>query len=202
MIEISEKEFLAGKHDALIINELAKDNLIIFPSESSYGLAGIANSTVVCKKIHLTKKEDLDKPIGLIVDSVHKVEDHLEMGSAGKILLQTKFSTPLTILFKKKFDCPCTTNEFIGVRIPLNKTALKLCSFHDIPLTAPSANLHGNPAIFSPKEIKKYFGKTDFIFINGGELETRAPSTYYHFEEKRILRAGEISLAEIQKVLK
>ena len=163
MIEISEKEFLTGKHDTLIINKLAKDDLIIFPSESSYGIAGCANSATVCKKIHSAKKEDLDKPIGLIVDSVHKVEDHLEMGSAGKTLLQTKFGTPLTILFKKKIDCPCTTNDFIGVRIPLNKTALKLCSFHEFPLTAPSANLHGNPAIFSQKEIKKYFGKTDFI---------------------------------------
>ena len=202
MIEISEKEFLSGKHDTLIINALKEDNLIIFPSESSYGFAGCANSTTVCKKIHSVKKENHDKPIGLIVDSPKKIEDHLEMGQTGKILLGTKFNSPLTVLFKKKIDCPCTTNDYIGIRIPLNKTALKLCSFHDLPLTAPSANIYGNPAIYSPKEIKKYFGKTDFVFINGGKLKIRAPSTSYHFEEGKIIRAGEIPLIEIQKVLK
>ena len=202
MIEISEKEFLSGKHDTLIIDELAKDNLIIFPSESSYGFAGCANKTTVCEKIHKTKKEDYSKPVGLIVDDANKIEDHLHLGEKGKKLLETKFKAPLTVLFKKKMDHPSTSNNYLGIRIPFNKTALKLCSFHDHALTAPSANLHGNPAIYSPIEIKKYFGKTDFVFINAGELKTRAPSTYYHFEDNTILRAGEISLPEIEKVLK
>ena len=202
MIEISEKEFLDGKYDTLIINALKEDNLIIFPSESSYGFAGDANSTTVCKKIHSAKKEDLDKPIGLITDNVTKVEPFLEMAPNGKDLLEEKFSSPLTILFKKKIDCPCTPNDFIGIRIPLNKTALKLCSFHSVPLTSTSATLYGNPAVYSPKEIKKYFGKTNFIFINAGELQTRAPSTCYHFDEEKIIRAGEIPLIEIEKKLK
>ena len=202
MIEISEKEFLSGKHDTLILNELAKDNLVIFPSESAYGFAGHANKTTVCEKIHKAKKEEHTKPVGLIVDDARKIEDHLYFGEKGKELLKNKFNAPLTVLFKKKTNHPSTSNNYLGIRIPLNKTALKLCSFCDHALTATSANLHGNPAIYSPNEIKKYFGKTDFVFINGGELKTKAPSTYYHFEEGTILRAGEISLTEIEKVLK
>ena len=201
MIEISEKEFLSGKHDTLIIDELNKDNLIIFPSESSYGFAGVAHSEKVHQKIHSTKKEECTKPIGTITNHPDKVEDLLHMGERGRVLLENIFASPLTILFKKKRDHPCTHNDYIGIRIPLNETTLKLCSFHDGPLTAPSANISGNPAIFSPLEIKKYFGKEDFVFINGGELQTRAPSTSYHFEENRTLRAGEISLDQIQKVL-
>ena len=201
MIEISEKEFLEGKYDNLIISELVKDNLIIFPSESSYGFAGITYSENACNKIHSVKKEDKTKPIGIITDNANKVMDFLEMEKKGKALLETKFSYPLTILFKTNKNLPCTSNEFIGVRIPLNQTALKLCNLCDKPLTAPSANIHGNPAIFSPNEIKKYFEKENFIFINAGELKTKAPSTYYHFEENKILRAGEISLQEIEKAL-
>ena len=88
------------------------------------------------------------------------------------------------------------------MRIPLNKTALKLCEVFEFPLTAPSANLHNEPAIYSAEQILSVFGKKDFVFINAGELETRAPSTYYHLEENRILRAGEISLHDIEKVIK
>jgi len=201
MIEISEKEFLNGKHDTLILDELAKDNLVIFPSESSYGFAGAAHSEKVKNKIHSTKKEKF-KPIGIITNTPDKVEDLLHLGEKGRTLLKKKFQTPLTVLFKKKTDHPCTNNEYLGIRIPLNETAIKLCELHDSPLTAPSANIHGNPSIYSPKEIKKYFGEKDFVFINGGELEKKAPSTYYHFEENKILRAGELSLEEIEQALK
>lgn len=202
MIEISEKDFLSGKYDTLILNELSKDNLIIFPSESSYGFAGCARSEKVKKKIHRVKKEDYSKPLGVIAGSSEIVEDLLHIDENGKKLLEQKFSTPLTILFKKKVDLPCTTNKYVGVRIPLNKTALKLCQLHPNPLTSASATICGKPASFSPTEIKKYFKDHDFVFINAGELKTRAPSTCYHFEEDRIIRAGEIPLQEIQKVLK
>ncbi|MBT4870580.1 MAG: hypothetical protein HON47_03335 [Candidatus Diapherotrites archaeon] len=202
MIEINEKEFLSGKHDTLILEELSKENLIIFPSESSYCFAGCAKSETVCTKIHKTKKQEKTRPISVIVNTVEKIKDHLDLGKKGEELLKTNFGVPFTILFKKKTDLPCTSNDFLGVGIPLNKTSLKLCDLHPNPLTATSANIFGNSTIYSPSEIKKHFGKEDFVFINAGELKTRAPSTSYHFEENRILRAGEISLDEIKKVLK
>ncbi len=201
MIEISEKDFLKGKYNTLIIDELAKNNLIIFPSESSYGFAGNALNKTVCDKIHSVNKEKKNKPIGIMIDCCEKIEQLVQLNK-DKNLLERKFSYPLTILFRTKKQLPCTSNEFIGIRIPLNKTALQLCSLSDFPLTAPSANIHGNPTIFSPKEITKTFGKNNFVFINGGELEINAPSTYYHIEENKILRAGEISLQEIEKALK
>jgi tRNA threonylcarbamoyl adenosine modification protein (Sua5/YciO/YrdC/YwlC family) len=202
MIEISEKEFLSGKHDTLILDELSKDNLVIFPSESSYCFAGCAKSETVCKKIHKAKKQEKTRPISVIINDIEKIEDQLELGEKGRDLLHANFGTPLTVLFKKKTNLPCTSNDFVGVGIPLNKTSLKLCDLHQNPLTATSANIFGNPTIYSPTKIKEHFKDTDFVFINAGELKTRAPSTSYHFEENRILRAGEISLDEIKKVLK
>ena len=201
MIEINEKDFLEGKHDTLILEELAKENLVIFPSESSYAFAGCAKSKNVTKKIHSIKKETLSKPLGVITKSVELIDDFVEMNEKGKKLLENGFSSPLTILFKKKIDLPCTNNDFLGVRIPKKETTLRLCQIHSDPLTAASATILGHSKTFSPKEIWNNFGDQDFVFINGGELETKAPATFYHFEEGIIFRAGDLSLDKIKKVL-
>jgi L-threonylcarbamoyladenylate synthase len=199
---IKEKEFLSGKFDDKVKNFLESNGIIIFPSESSYGFAGNALNEKVCEKIHSVKKEEKTKPIGVITNTYEKTTDFLEINEKGKKLLEKRFSSPITILFQIKKKTPCTSNEFAGIRIPLNNTALKLCSLVDFPLTAPSANIHNCPAIYDSKEIQKTFGKEKFILINAGVLEVRAPSTYYDFENKKILRAGDISLKEIEKVLK
>ena len=95
---IPVKEFVSGAHDNFIQSELLKGNIVIFPSESSYGLAGNALSEEVVRKIHEVKKEPHDKPIGIITDTYLKVENIVNLGKNGKKLL-TKFNRTLTILF-------------------------------------------------------------------------------------------------------
>ncbi|MFA5357781.1 MAG: L-threonylcarbamoyladenylate synthase [archaeon] len=201
MIEIMEKEFLSGKKDLEIKKALETGEVVIFPSESSYGFGANCLNESAVKKIHETKKESFDKPIGLVTDSSKKIENIVEMGEAGKKLLSVKFSGQLTILLREKAKSPCSSNELIGVRIPSNKSLLRLCSLVSFPLTATSANINGEAPIFSPKKIKEIFGGEDFIFINAGTLKENKPSTYYNSATGEILREGKVTLKEIKKVL-
>ncbi len=198
---ISEKEFLSGKKDSKIKEFLEGNGIVIFPSESSYGLAGNALSKEVCEKIHSVKIEGEEKPIGVITDKFEKIKYFLEINKKGRRLLETIFSSPLTILFCTKKKVPCTSNDFVGVRIPLNNTALKLCSLVGFPLTAPSANIHGSKAIFFSEKVLEVFRKEDFLLIDAGKLKETLPSTYYNFETREILREGKITKKEIEKVL-
>ena len=198
---IKARDFLLGKHDDLVKEELEKGNVIIFPSESSYGLAGNALSQKVVNKIHQAKKEDNNKPIGVITDDIKKVESLINIDKKGKKLLKI-FSKPITVIFKAKKSIPANKNNVLGVRIPLNIEANHLCSLVNFPLTAIAANINGNSTIYDSSEIKKVFSSTKFVLIDAGKLEVRAPSTYYDFENKLILRAGEISITEINSAFK
>lgn len=199
MIEIMEKEFLSGKRDSEIKEAFQNGKIIIFPSESSYGLAANCLDAKAVKKIHETKKEPFDKPIGLVTDSVEKIKEIAETNENGEKLLNTKLSGQLTVLFREKTKTPCSSNGFIGARIPENKSLLRLCSLVSFPLTATSANISGETPIFSPEKIKKVFGKEDFIFINAGQLKENKPSTYYNSITGEILREGKVKLEEIKK---
>jgi len=197
---ITKKEFLSGIFDEFITKEINKGNVIIFPSESSYGLAANATNKKVIKKIHLIKKESENKPLGVITDKISKIKKYINFGKNGEKLL-TKTKKPLTILFEIKTKIPTSTNNFLGVRIPTNTESVALCKLVDFPLTATSANLHGSPNIYSSKLIKETFNDTKFIFIDAGELKINPPSTYYNYKTKQIIRAGEIDITEILNIL-
>ena len=204
---ITEKEFLCGKHDKEVKDLLVGGGIVIFPSENSYGFAANALDAKVVKKIHDTKKEPYDKPIGLIIDKAEKIEWFSVMNKKSKKLLGAKLSGPLSVVYEVKKDkvsqTPFTCNGFVGARIPLRESLVKMCSLVDFPLTAPSANIHGEPAIFDSKKIKEVFGKEDFLLIDAGKLdETQKPSTYYCTREDKILRQGQVTLDEINRVLR
>jgi L-threonylcarbamoyladenylate synthase len=199
---MGEEEFLSGKKDSEVRDFLEQGGIVVFPSENSYGFAGNALDGKVCEKIHSVKKEPQNKPLGLIVDSVGKAERTVEFAERGKALLEKKFSGPLTVLFRTKGDFPFTPNGMAGVRIPQRESLLKLCSLADFPLTAPSANVHEEPAIFDSEKVWEKFGKEDFLLIDAGRLdEKELPSTYYNFETGEVLRAGKVTLEEIKEFL-
>ena len=199
---ISEKEFLSGIKDKEVQNWLLNGGIVIFPSENSYGFAGNALSEVVVDRIHFVKKEDSDKPLGLITDSAEKIEELVEFAEQGKALLENTFSGPLTILFKTKKNFPFSLNGLAGIRIPQRKSLLHLCSLIDFPLTAPSVNIHGESAIFDSEKIREIFGEENFLLIDADHLnEDALPSTYYNFETGEVLREGKVNLKEIKEFL-
>ncbi len=198
---IKEKDFLGGTQDSFIKQKLNENQIIIFPSESSYGLAGNALSEIVIEKIHEMKKENSEKSVGVIINSLKKIESVVELTEKIEKFFQTNFSGAITILLKIKTNAACSKNGLIGVRIPGNKTALKLCSLVDYPLTATSANIHNEKPIFRSKKIEEVFGKEDCIFVDSGNLKEQSPSTYYSYSSKKILRGGKVSLKEIESAL-
>ncbi len=196
---VNAKDFVEGKKNDEVKEHLENGGLVIFPSESSYGIAGNALNEETVKKVHKIKKKSENKPVGIIIDDVKKIERIVKIDSNGRRLLSA-FKKPLTIIFELEKEIPCALNG-LGVRVPLNEDARKLCSLVDFPLTATSANISGEESIYDRKKIVEKFGEEKIIFIDKGVLEKKLPSTYYDFEKKIILRAGDISLEEIEKEL-
>lgn len=66
---------------------------------------------------------------------------------------------------KKKKNHPKIVNKNFTFRIPSGKIALELARKANIPITANKCKHHGNPSIYSSKEIIKWFnGKVNIIF--------------------------------------
>ncbi|WP_246833680.1 L-threonylcarbamoyladenylate synthase [Texas Phoenix palm phytoplasma] len=182
---------------------MLKKKIIIFPTDTVYGIGTKIDDSESLKKIYQIKKRDYNKPIGILFYSLEQLKDIVLINE--NIIKISKFFWPgaLTLVVN---TCPSyykkTNLKKIGIRIPNNKIALKLIK-KEGPLFATSVNQSGYPPLNEFEKIKfKYQNKVDHIYKNDQNLSS-IPSTVIDITKKnfRLIREGSISLKMIKKII-
>jgi len=202
MAEIIKARKLNEKIIGKIIEKLRKGAVIIYPTETCYGLGCSIKAKKAIERIYKIKKRNKNKALSVIVSSEGIIGRYAKIGVKEKLLMKKFMPGPLTIVAEKKENVPeILSKEGIAFRIPGNKTALKLCRQLNEPIITTSANLEGEKEIYSAGEaIKKFSGKVDII-VDAGVIPKRKPSTIYDAKAGKVLREGKIKEKEIIKVL-
>lgn len=186
---------------------LENGGIVIFPTETVYGIGANAYNEESVRKIYEVKNRPGEKPLSILVSGIDEIGKYaiIENDIERKII-NSFMPGPITIILKKKqglFDYISSGKNTIGVRIPDNKIILEILNKLKLPLVAPSANISGMPSGVSLNDIIKDFnGKVD-VCINGGKAKLGESSTIVEVVngEPVILRQGKITLEEIKKVL-
>jgi len=179
---------------------LKKNGIIIYPTETSYGIGCKVSDVESVKKIREIKK-DREKPFIILVSSKEMAKKFAEINQQAEKLLE-KFKGHLTLIVPKKEKIPEEVSEkTIALRISSNETANSIVKELGEPIISSSANLSGEKPIYSFEKAVEVFGKKVDFILNEGELKERQPSTIYDVKEKKIVRKGKITEKEIEKVL-
>ena len=154
--------------------EIKKGNLVLFPTETVYGIGANALDAEAVKKIFIAKGRAQDNPLIVHVSSIEMVEKIVkEITPLEKKLMEKFWPGPLTIIFKRKSEkiIPnvVTANlDTVGIRMPSNKIAKKLIQEAGVPIAAPSANISGKPSGTKVDDIiEELDGKVQYI-LDGG----------------------------------
>ena len=144
MILIKE---LTKENLKLIKEVLDNDGIIIFPTDTVYGIGCNCYSEKALKKLFSFKNRPLSKPINVLTDSINKIELVAEnINEKERELINKYLPGDLTIILDKKENVPdlLTANlKTIGVRIPNHFLALKILENYSYPLATTSVNLSG-----------------------------------------------------------
>ncbi len=188
-----------------VINVLNHNGLVIFPTDTVYGLACNCFQDAAIEKIFEVKQRAKNKPINVLTDSVDKMNLVVKnMNLVEKDLVEKYMPGALTIIFDKKdiVSSKLTSGlDTIGVRIPNHEIALAILRNLDYPLATTSANVSGEEAGVSFEDVISYFdGKVDVI-IDGGVSPIQVASTIVRVEDGKvhILRQGSIKIEDISK---
>jgi len=180
--------------------------IVLYPTDTVYGLGSDAFSDTAVAKVYDIKKRDGKKPMHCVVGDLTMAERYVELNERARALAEKFFPGALTLILKKKegndsgIAAGMTT---IGIRIPNNAFCSALAREFGRPYTTTSANVSGAPAARRIDEILAQIGadaqKIDLI-VDAGELPESKPSTVVDLSgaEPRILREGAISVAEIR----
>ena len=133
------------------IAEKIKDgDIVIFPTETVYGIGANCFNKNSVRKIYEIKKRPKEKAISLLVSDFKMIDEISEnISREEKIIMKNFFPGPLTIILKKSDKVPdivTAGKDTVGVRMPENEIALNLISKVGVPLATPSANISGKPS--------------------------------------------------------
>ena len=159
------------------IDIMANGGIILYPTDTVYGLgANIFNNDAV-KKIYEIKKRDSSKPLSVLVQDTESLELIADLNKNSREIINKWLPGPFTfILNKKKVVSPyVSASTKVGVRIPDYKIARFLASL--FPITTTSANLTNEDTLSNPQDILKQIGNDIDLVIDVGNLDKAKPST-------------------------
>lgn len=196
---------IAGLHDA--IATLRAGELVVYPTETFYGIAADPFSPAALKKLFAIKGRDPQKPIALIAADAEMAFEVARDGSPIARRLATAFwPGPLTIVLPARDGFPpqlVGPDGGVGIRVSPHPIARALSDGFARPITATSANRSGEQPATTIRAARESLGDKVKVFLEGGTSQASAPSTVIACDAHgyRIIRAGAISEQQIIAVL-
>lgn len=183
--------------------------VILYPTDTLYGLGADALSDGAVAKVRDIKGRDATKPIHAIVADVQMAAKYGAINEVAFALACAYMPGPLTLILKKNegIDTGIANDmDTFGIRIPDNRFCLDLAKAFGQPYTTTSANISGAESGRSVETILAQLGeKAQMIdlVIDAGELPERLPSTVVDTSTgtAKVLREGAIPRSEIREDL-
>jgi len=191
------------------IKILKGGGLVIFPSDTVYGLLVDAYNEKAVRKLIAFKNRPPGKPISVFVDWDF-LYDLVLVSEKQKELLKNILPGPFTVVLKSKGKvCPLLESEkkTLGVRIPDYQPVNQLIKKIKKPVTATSANLSGKSPYYSIESLLKQLPESKKklidLIVDAGKLPRNKPSTVIDLVEEniKILRRGDIVFTQVDTYL-
>lgn len=185
---------------------IKQGNLVLFPTETVYGIGANALDEKAVKKIYEAKGRASDNPLIAHISNLEMLKKLVtEIGEREKKLIEKFWPGPLTIIFNKSNIVPNIITaglETVAIRMPSNEIAKRLIEYSGVPIAAPSANISGKPSGTVVEDIlEELDGKVEYI-IDGGMVDIGLESTVIRVIDGKvhILRPGKITKEDIESL--
>ena len=190
----------------LIKNKIINKELVVLPTETVYGLAGLGTSLIAAKKIYKLKGRPLHKKLIFHCSDIKMVEKFFYLNNENLILAQKFWPGPITLILKrksKKIPEKMTKNNLCAVRIPNNSFTLSVIKQVKCPIVMPSANRFKKLSPVNAKMVFDQFLNTNLIIIDDKKCKVGLESTLIKIINNKleILRPGKINILNIRKFL-
>jgi tRNA threonylcarbamoyl adenosine modification protein (Sua5/YciO/YrdC/YwlC family) len=177
-----------------VVAVLQKGGIIIYPTDTIYGLGCDIFNKDAIKKIYQLKKREGHKPMSIICADFKDIAHYAQVSNFAFQLMKRTLPGAYTYVLKAKNKLPATflaKNKTVGIRIPDNKICLAITRQLGHPIISTSLNISGEEPLTLPKQLSQEMAnKIDLIIDNG--LLPQEPSTVVDLtsDQPIILRQG------------
>ena len=152
------------------LKNLKQGNIILYETDTLYGLGADATNSNAINKINKLKKRHL--PLSIMLKSINDIDQYAILKKTTLNIINQLLPGPFTILLESKesnlSDLVQKNSNKIGIRVPNNQFCIELLKQYKKPIITTSVNIHGQKALNNIDEIEKIFFNIDIYegFVN------------------------------------
>ena len=202
------KDTTSNSELKVVCNLIKNGELVIFPTETVYGIGANALDSEAVGKIFLAKGRPSDNPLIVHVANQETINEIAkDITEVEQKLIDNFMPGPFTLVLKKKEnvlpDSVTAGLDTVAIRMPSNVIAKAIITFAGVPIAAPSANVSGKPSGTNIEDIRKELESKVSAIIDGGDSEIGLESTVVKVvdEVPVILRPGKITPEQIKQLV-
>ena len=201
----------AAKPDAAVIEEAAAalraGQLVVFPTETVYGLGAHALDPAAVQKIFVAKDRPANDPLIVHIAHIGQVgQCAVGMPAGARKLALSFWAGPLTLILKKKPEVPDAVTaglDSVALRVPSHRVARALMEMAALPIAAPSANRFSRPSPTTAQHVLDDLDGRVNLILDGGPTDIGLESTIVDFtvDPPVLRRPGGLTLEQVQSLV-
>jgi len=186
---------------------LRAGGLVVFPTETVYGLGADGLNPAAIRRIYEVKQRPPRRPLPLMIAAWEMVEElATDVSPEAWAVMEAFWPGPLTVVLWKSERVPPETvagGDRVGLRWPAHPVPCALVRRAGVPLAAPSANRSGRPSPATAQAAQAELGEAVDLYLDAGPADSGVASTVLDLTVRpaRLLRRGEVSRKALAEVL-
>lgn len=173
---------------------LKSGGLIVYPTDTIYGVGCDALDKNAVDKIYKIKERDDRKPMSFICSDINQIQKLANLNSAQLEILNKNLPGPFTFILPASQTCQKhlkSENNTVGIRMPDHELCLKLVEKLSSPIITTSINKSNQPPLNDPQKINEIFRDQLDLILDAGKINSVASTIVDLTQgEPNIIREG------------
>lgn len=185
-----------------VVDCLKQGGVIIYPTDTTYGIGCDIFNRKAVKKIFQIKQRDSRKPFSFICHDLAEISNYAQVSNFAFKIMKRQLPGPYTFILAATKIVPeslSTRQKTVGLRIPDNAICQAIVKELGHPLVTTSANISGEATPADPYEIHTHMGRLVDIVVDGGISMEEASTVISLLDDQiEVLRRGSGDISWIE----
>lgn len=194
-----DPQHLKGRHVDRAVEVLKRDGVIVYPTDTIYGLGCDVTSKAAVERIRRIKGRDANKPMSFVCSDLVQVSRYGHVSNFAHRILKRFLPGPYTFVLTATKETPRvfqSKQKTVGIRIPDHPVPLALVEQLGNPVVSTSANESDEEVVTNPVDLERIFGHRVDLIMECGTLPVLASSVISLVDDTvGILREGQGDLS-------
>ena len=198
-----DPERLKGRHLRRAVEVLAGGGVIIYPTDTIYGLGCDITHKSAMERIRRIKGRDARKPMSFVCADLNDIARYARVSNYAYRILRRMLPGPYTFVLPATKETPRllrSRQKTVGIRIPDHPVTAALVRELGQPILSTSANRSEQDAITDPLQLEEELGNDVDLILECGQLPV-LPSSVVSLvgDEAAVLRRGLGDLSQFEE---